>query len=164
MQEGGAEEFFKEAHVLIWMIVVALVMFIAILFYASNVENQRYDSVTKAHAEAGKKIEIMMKSLEKYERSLAACDSAWKTSLGEKYKEQHVFNANLAREVDRITKEFSVLEVRQRTLEKSIIRNERTVNLVFNKPIPVEHVPHIVNKEKKVGRGKSALLDPKGRA
>lgn len=137
-----------------------------IVLIAINVfaESTNYKTSTAVYEDCRKKIEIMMKSLDKYERSLAACDSAWKTSLGEKYKEQHVFNANLAREVDRITKEFSVLEVRQRTLEKSIIRNERTVNLVFNKPIPVEHVPHIVNKEKKVGRGKSALLDPKGRA
>lgn len=55
---------------------------------------------------------------------------------------------------------FDIMEVRQRTLEKKIIASERTVNLVFNGKVPVEHSnePIIKVKHQPKGRGKSALI------
>lgn len=103
-------------------------------------------------------------------------------SLGEKYQQLSHFNADLAikidnqetkveetflvvrKEFEKFTKEFGVIEVRQRTMEKKIISNERTVNIRFNGPVPVEHVPHVVTKErKKRGLGRGAVI-PEGTA
>ena len=63
---------------------------------------------------------------------------------------------------DTVGKEFEVMSIRQRTLEKKIIEANRTVNLVFGKPIPMqlENIPHQILKEKR-GAGKGALIPEK---
>lgn len=75
--------------------------------------------------------------------------------INEKYQQQHAFNNGAVSEIDKLKKEFEILQVRQHTLEKRIITNERTVNLVFRGPVPVEVTP--TSKQKR-GRGRSALI------
>lgn len=61
-----------------------------------------------------------------------------------------------------LTKEFEIMQVRQRTLEKKIIEANRTVNLVFGKPIPMqlERVPHVPIRKQTIkrGAGRGALI------
>lgn len=72
------------------------------------------------------------------------CDQKWDREI---FRDR----AKHAAVVDKLGKEFGVLEVRQRTMEKKILVSNRTVNVMFNGSIPT----HTTGGR---GYGKSALI------
>lgn len=138
----------------LWFLGAAAALLSIAIVYASVVESKRVDALEKRVQELPVSALIVdMKNtrtrLEKEEGQLE--------ELFTKFLESH---GAIGKRFETFSKEFEVMSIRQRTLEKKIIEANRTVNLIFGKPIPVqmEHIPHTIIKEKK-GRGRSALID-----
>lgn len=110
---------------------------------------------TEQFAFVHRRIEALFKDIQK------GIDITAKTfeAANQKFHVQTQFNAEIARAVEKLKKDFEVIDVRQRTMEKKIISSERTVNLVFGKPIPVQ-METVTNKPPNSGAGQSALIRP----
>lgn len=127
---------------------IAALALVAALVYGSVVEGKRHDEMLEE-----------LKQLRQHNATLrreqVAHDSRI-ASLGENLtkvdgKTEATFKA--------MKSNLDIMEVRQRSLEKKIVASERTVNLVFRGNVPLENIPHTINKEKrKRGAGRGALI------
>ena len=140
----------------IWVLGLGVLAIVAVLLYASHGDNKWRERVDREM----KEIQSLVRKL----HNPTALESAYQTkidgvySVMEKYQDGQ---RRLGAALDELLKRNEVLEIRQRTLEKKIIEANRTVNLVFGKPIPVqmESIPHIINKQKRTtGKGRGALI------
>lgn len=135
----------------LWFLAIAIGVLSLAIIYATFVESKRLDALEKFCKDIKTEVDAVparFTNMESARRELTA-----------KYNELTNFNAQVAPVIDKLKKEFDVMQVRQHTMEKNIRGATRTVNLIFGKPIPVqmENIPHTVIKQKK-GRGAAALI------
>lgn len=128
---------------------IAALALVAVLLYGGYAEGKRHDEMLEE-----------LKQLRQHNATLrreqVSHDSRL-TNLGENItrvdgKTEATFKS--------MKQNLDIMEVRQRTLEKKIVSSERTVNLVFRGNVPLENIPHTINKERKPkrGAGRSALI------
>lgn len=128
---------------------IAAIALVAVLLYGTYSEGKRHDEMLEE-----------LKQLRQHNATLRREQVAHESrisSLGESLtkvdgKTEATFKA--------MKSNLDIMEVRQRTLEKKIVSSERTVNLVFNGKVPVEHSnePIITMKKPKRGAGRGALI------
>ncbi len=136
---------------MMWFLALAAVLLVCALVYSAIQESKRLDTI---EAEQKQLKALLERVPNQIKNAIALAET--KPHQHGNYEE---FNARVGQELKRLTGEFEVMTVRQRSLEKKMIGAERTVNLVFRGNVPVENVPHTVIKEKKTrGAGRGALI------
>lgn len=127
---------------------IAACALVAALLYGSYVEGKRHDELIE-------ELKQLRQHNATLKREQLTLDSKIKTH-GEDLQRQ---DSKTESTFKAMKQNLDIMEVRQRTLEKKIVSSERTINLVFRGNVPIEQMPHIVNKEKrKRGAGRGALI------
>lgn len=130
---------------------IGLLALVGVLLYASYTENAKAKA-TEADIKALRTTNTkLLQELHNLTNLINDNTEKWR-GIAQWCEREEKFKKNLVNEVE-------ILQVRQRSMEKKIISSERTVNLVFGKPIPmqIENIPHTIIKQKR-GRGRSALI------
>ncbi len=130
------------------MIFLALAIFIlvGVLLYSAYDERSRFD-----------KLALDVKAGNDLSRKALAFSNDLDDKLSTIKNDFNLVQNEHSRDLKKLKQDTEILQVRQHGLEKKIVSAERTVNLVFRGPIPVENVPHTIIKQKK-GRGRAALI------
>lgn len=132
---------------------IGILAVLAVLLYASYTENKRSEKMSAEIAE----IRIART------KDIRTVDSILDRVIA---SEQMIHSLRNRPDITtKIINDLEVLTVRQRSLEKKIIGAGRTVNLIFDRPIPmqIENIPHRKKPPVANGKGKKALIPDMGK-
>ena len=152
---------------------LAALMLIAAVYLYSTSENNSYDKLNLSIQDAKVAADRAEKSCATFQKTLEAINTRLNdTQISIVTAEQGIQNAlgPVKTELSEVKKEFSIINVRQSTLEKKIYQKDRNINLRLNngldgKPIEVElyqKPPPVSPPPLPKGKGQEALLKKAG--